>query len=213
MKKNKLNCILLLVLLVIFLVPTSKGQSFSTLDFARLDNFNHIPQTQSNWCWAAVSAEVINVYRNKNLKDCDIASLVFGQNCCHPMIGNSYNYPNSIFNFHNIVKPYGLTAKVYEQITWEEITFEIGNGRPVLIRVESEMGNGHFMLITGYDLGAYKTIDKLRKSLVISDPMYGYFKGDPDLIGYGVLWEDLNDGKFIDYEATWTNSVLFEEAK
>lgn len=213
MKRINWSITILSTLIVLFSTVQLKGQSFSTLDYARIDNFRHIPQTQSNWCWAAVSAEVINVFRNTNLKDCDIASSVFKQNCCIPSVGIKNNYPNSIFNFNDIVKPHGLIAKVYEQITWEKITYEIGNGRPVLIRIESQWGNGHFLLLTGYDLGAYNTIDKLRKSLIISDPMYGYFAGDSELMGYSILWEELLDGKFMDFRAVWTNTVLFEETK
>lgn len=56
-------------------------------------------------------------------------------------------------------------------------------------------------------------IDNYSKSHLISEAMYGYFVGDSALMGYSVLWEDLLNGKFIDFNAVWTNTVLFEEIK
>lgn len=180
-----------------------------TIEFARVDNFQHIPQTQSNWCWAAVLAEVINTHKGSNYSACEISSQYFLESCC--LYGPACNYQNSLYEFHKIVRPFGLSATIYRRIRWESLKEEIRNSRPVLIRVESRLGQGNFLTIVGYDVLINTDTGMVRRNVIISDPMYGYYVGDHDLIGYGRTWEELLQGKLYGYSANWTHPVLFEK--
>lgn len=204
-----------LLLLLVFHGPIDKLnaqgslKSLKTVEFARIADFRHIPQTQSNWCWAATLAEVINATRGTDLIDCDVASQYFSQPCCrYPY---SCNSQNSLFEFYDIVRRYNLNTKIHYRISWETLTEELKNSRPVLIRIESPLGQGHFVTIMGYDYSIYQDTGNIRRSIILSDPMYGYFVGDRDLIGYGVTWEELIRGELFDYNARWTHTVLFTD--
>ncbi len=205
--------IALLFLFLIILSDNVKGQgsrhSLETIEFGRLENFKHVPQTQTNWCWAATLAEVINTRKGTDLGDCEIVSEYFSNNCCSRL--SRCNLQNSLLEFYKIVEPYGLTTEIYYRVDWETITNELRNSRPIIIRVESALGQGHFIVIAGFDHSVYRDKGNIRKSLILSDPMYGYFKGDSDLMGYGATWNDLIQGNLLDYKVNWTHTVLFPD--
>ena len=184
---------------------------YKTVEHRVIKKFKHVPQTQSNWCWAATIATVLNSYVNYEFSDCFIVNSFFDVNSCNSP--SKYNQQNSLHEFDKIVSPFKLKSTVYGRISWAEIKSEISNGNPLIIRIESNLGQGHFIVIIGYEEGYFKDTGKKRYSLNVSDPMYGFFKGDSQLYGYGITWADLQNGKFIDYQANWTHTVKFSRVE
>jgi hypothetical protein len=191
---------------------TFKGNpyKYKTLSYNYIKNVKHIPQTQMNWCWAATLATVLNSYVNYQLNDCQVANMFFNANTCSNP--EPFNKQNSLYSFQKIVEPFKLTTIISGRISWNEIKNEIDNGNPIIIRVESNLGQGHFIVIIAYEEGYFSDTGRSRYSLTISDPMYGYFVGDTDLIGYGTTWEQMKNGWFYNYEANWTHTVRFSKS-
>lgn len=194
--------------------PNSKMGSFQyidpgkTLEFKRLNNMVHVSQTQSSWCWGATLASVVNITKGKSLKACDIVSSAFGMNCCANK--SACNRENSLYVFDDILEPYDLNAYVINnQISWDKLTDELRHERPILIRVESQMGQGHFINLVGFDVRRMAN-GSIKRSIIVSDPMYGYYRGNRNDIGYSVSWENLKRGNLDrGYTAYWTHTVLF----
>lgn len=46
-------------------------------------NFTMQKQTQTNWCWAAVSASVGNYYGTGSWTQCGVATAALDRNCCN----------------------------------------------------------------------------------------------------------------------------------
>lgn len=199
----------LLLMLPLLLSSQTDYSKLKTLDHARISNFSHVPQTQTNWCWAATLAEVINSFRGTDFRACDIVSQYLNARACSAPAGT--NVQNSLFAFQDIVAPHGLNARVLNRVDWQTITHELKYGRPVLIRIESQLGSGHFVVISGFDYAVWTDSGRERRSFIISDPMYGFFRGDPDLMGYSISWQELLDGNHLDYRARWTHTVLFSD--
>lgn len=181
----------------------------TTLEFVRLSNMVHVPQTQSNWCWGATLASVVNALQDLDLRACDIVSNAFGSHCCASR--PACNTPNSLYAFDTILAPFGIGATVINGwITWDLLAYQLRHDRPVLLRVESPLGQGHFINIVGYDVRRMGD-GRISRSVVVSDPMYGYYYGRSNDIGYSATWEKLQEGMLYNYHANWTHTVVFNK--
>jgi len=168
----------------------------------------HVPQTESNWCWASSTAMIINYYDYNDFSDCDIASQYFNNSCCDRR--GMCNKQSSIYDFWKILEPHEIyTRNVEGRISINDIIYEIDHYNPLIIRIESIYG-GHFMVIRGYLVKENISTGKRFVWLQISDPMYGYI--DPSTRNYGwyvLPWDDIVKGKFPDYNARWTHTLRF----
>ncbi|MCX6226115.1 MAG: T9SS type A sorting domain-containing protein [Bacteroidia bacterium] len=127
---------------------------------AQVLNVSKITQTQNQWCWAGVSACVLEFY-GKSVSQCVIAEytrtveqfsdISFGlANCCtSPATCNNWNYnwggPGSIedilLHFASITN-----NNIGSSITLSSITTSIQANRPFIIRWALTAGGGHFVV-------------------------------------------------------------------
>lgn len=178
----------------------------TTLEYGRLPYLDHVPQTQSRWCWAAASATIINSAQGTDYSACEIASQALGRNCCASP--GSCNVTNSVYAFPHILRPHGFGSGVLEgTVPFDRMKREIDAGRPVLIRVESPFGEGHFVVLVGYDIARVDATGEILRHVLVSDPMYGYYRNRQDF-GYAVRWKELLAGRLQDYRANWTHTLL-----
>jgi len=127
---------------------------------ARL-NFSVQPQTQSNWCWAALSASVGNYYGTGSWTQCAVANAELGRNACCSQPGpcNVYGYLDSALR---TTRCYGGMRE--DRMQMPAIDNQLGMGRPVGLRCAWYGGGAHFLTIYGSD-GGY---------LLVADSIYGY---------------------------------------
>jgi hypothetical protein len=133
---------------------------------AQVLNVDQITQEQNQWCWVGVSKCVLDYY-NHPVQQCAIAEYTrsvatwhdFGSvNCCTLPDTNcnywNYNwgYAGSIqdilIHFGNVQNS-GISAA----LTINQITTEISNCRPFIIRWQWTSGGGHFLVGQGIDTG------------------------------------------------------------
>ncbi|NBF05130.1 hypothetical protein GV819_22850 [Pseudomonas sp. Fl5BN2] len=127
---------------------------------ARL-NFNVYQQTQSNWCWAALSASVGNYYGTGSWTQCAVANAELGRNSCCNQPGpcNVYGYLDSALR---TTRSYGGMRE--DRMQMPAIENQLGMGRPVSLRCAWYGGGAHFLTIYGTD-GGY---------ILVADSIYGY---------------------------------------
>lgn len=135
---------------------------------AQILNVPQVIQEQDQWCWAGVSKSVLDYY-GFPLNQCEIAEYArqsiswynFGStDCCvNPNLGCNYwnyNWGNAgsiqdiLIHFGNIQNTGQGSA-----LTLNQITTQISNGRPFIIRWGWTSGGGHFVVghgITGSDV-------------------------------------------------------------
>ena len=127
---------------------------------ARL-NFNIQQQTQTNWCWAALSASVGNYYRTGSWTQCGVANAELGRGTCCSQPGpcNVYGYLDSALR---TTGSYGGMRE--DRMQMPAIENQIGMGRPVGLRCAWYGGGAHFLTIYGID-GGY---------VLVADSIFGY---------------------------------------
>lgn len=124
-------------------------------------NFNMQQQTQSNWCWAAVSASVGNYYGTGAWTQCNVANAELDRNSCCNQPGpcNVYGYLDSALrttrSFANMTQGAIQLSAINNQINLK---------RPIGVRIAWYGGGAHFNTIYGTN-GNY---------LLIADSIYGY---------------------------------------
>ncbi|AKA22803.1 papain-like cysteine protease family protein [Pseudomonas chlororaphis] len=124
-------------------------------------NFNIQQQTQTNWCWAALSASVGHYYGTGAWTQCGVANAELGRNSCCSQPGpcNVYGYLDSALR---TTRSFGGMSQ--GSLSLSAIENQIGLGRPVGLRCAWFGGGAHFLAIHGTN-GGY---------LLIADSIYGY---------------------------------------
>lgn len=123
-------------------------------------NFTMQKQTQTNWCWAAVSASVGNYYGTGSWTQCGVATAALDRNCCNqPGPCNVYGYLDSALT---ITRSFNGMNQGSLQLS--AIENQINMGRPIGLRCAWYGGGAHFLAIYGTN-GNY---------LLIADSIYGY---------------------------------------
>ncbi|ACX87868.1 hypothetical protein F6Q07_15445 [Pectobacterium parmentieri] len=161
------------------LVEVEAAPQIKAMATSRL-NFKMQKQTQTNWCWAAVSASVGNFYRTGSWTQCGVASASLDRNCCNqPGPCNIYGYLDSALQ---ITRSYNGMNRGSLQMS--AIRNQIKKGRPIGLRCAWYGGGAHFLVIYGTD-GDY---------LLIADSIYGYsthaLNSFPRLYKSGGNWTD-----------------------
>lgn len=104
-------------------------------------------QTQSFWCWAAVSASVARHFGDGQWSQCRVASAETGGDCCAD--GGSY-VCNQPYYLDAALKGVGhLRAASVGYMPAANVVAELELDRPVCLRVEWWDRSGHFLAIAG----------------------------------------------------------------
>jgi len=124
-------------------------------------NFNMQQQTQSNWCWAAVSASVGNYYGTGSWSQCVVANYELDRNSCCNQPGpcNVYGYLDSALRTTR-----SFASMSQGSIQMPAINNQISLGRPIGLRCAWYGGGAHFLTIYGTN-GNY---------ILVADSIYGY---------------------------------------
>jgi len=164
------------------------------------------PQKIQNWCWAAVSATIIDSITGKDVNPCSIASANLSKPCCSNP--NQCNQQNSMQALKQIYNHFDIDPEYIDgRVNVKNIMESLDDGYPVTVRIESKLGNGHFVNIVGYDL--MENMGERRLYVMVHDPMYGYYHGDPSDMGYSIDYRDFKAGIMINYYSKWTHTVLY----
>lgn len=113
-------------------------------------------QTQTNWCWAALTASVYDYYTPvlvpSPVTQCSLANWATKlTNCCaaSPAAACNIPYQPEVALAH--VKC--LNAPMLSRsLTMAEVIIEIGNSKPIGIRVAAGGNVGHALAVVGYDV-------------------------------------------------------------
>lgn len=140
--------------------------------FGQVLDVPEVIQEQSQWCWAAVSKNVLSYYGHDN-EQCEIAEYTrtvatwhdFGQvNCCeNPNLGCNYwnynwGYTGSIADILNHFS--GIeTNNIGSKLTLAQIENELINGKPFIFRWGFTSGGGHFLVGHGLTGNAMHYMD------------------------------------------------------
>jgi hypothetical protein len=103
-------------------------------------------QGQNSWCWAAVTAAVLNHFEKTALRPCDVAGVFFNaEDCCdHP------EDFDTLERLRDVLPVFGLLRfPERDALPDEEIAAELAADRPIPARVVFGNGRVHFVLITG----------------------------------------------------------------
>lgn len=164
----KIRYIYIVIFVLAFLV--------SNKTIAQILPVSEVIQEQSEWCWAGVSKCILDYYGDTT-EQCEIAEYTrnvatwhnFGNtDCCvNPSLGcNYWNYGYGISGsivdilvFHGGIYSYGTSSVMTEQ----DITYELSNGRPFVIRWGWYSGGGHF--VVGYG--------KVNQTVYYMNPWFG----------------------------------------
>ncbi|RON11494.1 hypothetical protein BK659_01425 [Pseudomonas brassicacearum] len=124
-------------------------------------NFTMQRQTQTNWCWAAVSASVGNYYGTGSWTQCVVANDELDRNSCCNQPGpcNVYGYLDSALRTTR-----SFASMSQGSIQMNAIENQINMGRPIGIRVAWYGGGAHFLTFYGTN-GNY---------VLVADSIYGY---------------------------------------
>lgn len=106
-------------------------------------------QEQSEWCWAALSASIVNFYAgNDSLKQCEVVKKVLGRStCCED---GSSDLCNQQFDIDSALRRLGHLARAQgNQPDFRIVDAEIKAGRPVGVRILWSDGGGHAIVVYG----------------------------------------------------------------
>jgi hypothetical protein len=129
------------------------------------------PQTETNWCWAAVSTSVSLFYDAlSKWKQCGVAEAALGRrDCCtDPAAASDPNKCNCPWYLDKALTITGNLNRVESRsLTFSEVQAEIGAKKPIGCRVGWYGGGGHFLVIRGWIVGETGI-----QYIELSDPIY-----------------------------------------
>ncbi len=201
-----------ITLIVILIFTSVYSQSWTTTKLKDLEVTSQ-PQIQNQLCWAAVTATVINYFNDTNYQDCDMAKVAFNSNCCNnPKPCNKQNSIHFISNaIGNIAEV--DTKVILGQVSKQRLMSLVDDYNPLVLRVASKFG-GHFIVVTGYITYKHKVTGEEKLTIMIQDPMWGYFTRNNDgtrTMAKFIEYNDLITGKGPDYELNWTDTIEIVE--
>lgn len=182
------------------MLPSPVSSSIQVIDSSAVENFlessvitplareftlNLAIEFRSNWCWAVV-AEGISRYYNPQSTCCQcyIAKAIFPDNgCCSDL--EDCNEPAELDEAMgpdgtgNLAQP-----RVSRPLLFPEVTFEIGNDRPVGCR--ETFRNGHFVAIIATTLNTDPAL--ATEKITVADPILGI--QDKSYAEFVPFWSD-----------------------
>jgi len=181
---------------IVLLQPGTAGQGFQGCYYsmvgqptAHLLNFTVQPQTQSNWCWAAVSTSVAHYYDNAStVTQCEVVNQQVGRTDCCQNPGSSNC--NVIGYLDNALTYVGhLASEQGSAATYAATSTAVIAATPPCIRIGWSGGGGHFIGVYG--------IEPTNMHWV-TDPIFGQ-----SLVSYATLTGGTYEGN-----GTWTNTYF-----
>ena len=124
------------------------------------------PQELGKWCWAAVALSIEKFWEPAStLRQCDVATLVKGPDCCANANKKACNKAaelhvalQKVEHFHDML---------YRRMTFSEIQTSVAAGFPVCVRIGWWSGGGHYVVITGASPEG-----SAEEWVTIADPLY-----------------------------------------
>jgi hypothetical protein len=156
-------------------------------------------QLESNWCWAAVTASVNELFSpGSTLQQCNIAQsvLVFESQidnsvdcCANPELCNipAFLQDGLSLTGNLLLAEHGL-------LDFVGVTTEIDANRPVGVRIQWSDGGGHFLLIDGY-----REFSSGAQQVHVADPFY-----PSAYIFYSDLVDNYQD------DGSWTDTFFIQ---
>jgi hypothetical protein len=122
-------------------------------------------QSQTNWCWAAVSTSTSLFYNAASgWTQCKVANAELGQTTC--CTNGTSTACNKLWYLDRALTRTGnLRSVVSGTITFALIQAEINGNSPIGARIGWTGGGGHFVVIDGFD--------STTQSITIRDPLFG----------------------------------------
>jgi hypothetical protein len=181
---------------IVLLQPGTAGQGFQGCYYsmvgqptAHLLNFTVQPQTQSNWCWAAVSTSVAHYFDNAStVTQCEVVNQQVGRTDCCQNPGSSNC--NVIGYLDNALTYVGhLASEQGSAATYAATSTAVIAATPPCIRIGWSGGSGHFIGVYGIEP---------TNMLWVTDPIFGQ-----SLVSYATLIGGTYEGN-----GTWTNTYF-----
>lgn len=125
-------------------------------------------QTQTNWCWAAVSTSVNKFYHpSSTWTQCKVVNAELGQStCCNNGGTSACNQP---WYLNNALQRVGdLKSWQAGSVAYSTVVAEVNGSRPLGVRIGWSGGGGHFVV-----LYAYQTVGGTQQWVTVGDPWYG----------------------------------------
>jgi hypothetical protein len=146
------------------------------------------PQTESEWCWAAVSTSIAHFYTpSSKVTQCQVVNQQIGRtDCCVNPGSNNCNQPGFLDQALQFV---GHLDSDKGQGTYQDAVGALNSGRPPCIRIGWAGGGGHFIGVNGC---------QPNDLLSVTDPIYG------DSL---VTYQTFTTGKY-EGSGTWTNTFF-----
>lgn len=117
-------------------------------------------QEHSQWCWSATSRAVM-LYYGTNYSQCYITNWAFGINyaCGNNTFewNSNANQPNYLYGTSGsvqsiLLKLGGISNTAYKKASsWSNVTWDINNNRPFVMRYGWTSGGGHIMVGDGWE--------------------------------------------------------------
>ncbi|MEP2103767.1 MAG: papain-like cysteine protease family protein [Parasphingorhabdus sp.] len=131
-------------------------------------NFIMQNQTQTQWCWAAVSTSISLFYQSGSTwRQCKVANKAWSRtDCCGAGASGLCNNPWYLDRALKLVE-------VFDRMTGASESFvasksEIDSGNPLCLRVGWSNGGGHFLAIVGW-----RKTSNGNEYYDVDDPIYG----------------------------------------
>lgn len=101
-----------------------------------------VDQGESNWCWASVTAAILNWRDGTHLQPCEVAGQVMGQPCCQT--------PHAFNHLHELsdaLDEYHLLRETRDHALDEQELADEVKHDPVGARIVFQNGRVHFVVI------------------------------------------------------------------
>lgn len=130
----------------------------------RILDFTMQPQSEANWCWAAVGVGVVHFYDHaSDLNQCTLASDQLGHDCCSsPDARDACDEPyrplaKMLKRLDHLQLPPNR-GHVRGALSFDEVREEIDKGRPVVAHLNFSELWGHFVVIAGCNLRTHQVL-------------------------------------------------------
>ncbi len=137
---------------------------------AKVLSFSMQTQSQTQWCWAAVSASVAQYFSASTTwaNQCDVANTTLGRtDCCGTGAGGPCNIP---YYLDTALTTVGHYSNVISGATnYDGAVAQIDQDRPLGVRIGWSGGGGHFVVVCGYDHDPAIPTEEVE----VADPYYG----------------------------------------
>ena len=155
--------------------------------------FNMEKQSETSWCWSAVSVSVAKFYDPNSIwTQCSLANSALGLiTCCSSPDSDACNKQFSLTTA--LTTSGNMNGNAQGVVPIATIESQIDSVHPIGARVEWSGGGGHFLIISGYDSSGDEP------SIFVEDSIYG--SSEIPLSTFNTQYQG---------SGTWTNTYFTE---